>query len=150
MWPEGLDLDIFGDGPQRALLEENKPANATFHGLVSPKDLQRLLPNYMGIVISSEWPETAVNLVHLEAMASGLTVIARVGSTSADEVAASGHGSTYGSKAELHRALAHWTSAPMQVSQILERFAKEYSEQAWIDRMVDFYRSHINQSGTNA
>ena len=146
IWPQGSALDIFGDGPQRALLEDSKPDGGTFHGMASPEDLRRILPNYTGIVISSEWPETAVNLVHLEAIASGLPVIARAGSTSADEVATTGHGSTYSSKEELHQALAKWNTQPADPSRIMERFNQEYSEQAWMKRMVGFYQSHITQS----
>lgn len=138
-WPENYFLDVFGDGPLRFELESQNTKNIQFFGEKTPEDLRSLIPSYQGIVISSEWPETAVNLVHLEAMAAGLPVVARAGSTSADEVCSYGGGSVYDSPEELKEAIEKWSVSTGYSSAILDRFYSEFSEAAWQKKILQFY-----------
>ncbi len=139
VWPEGHYLDVFGEGPLQSELMEIRASGVTFHGLQTSEKLRKMMPKYLGMIVSSEMPGNSVGLVHLEAMAAGLPVVALRGSSSAAEVESTGHGSTYASKEELRDALVSWESGASVSQEILKRFESEYSEEVWVKRTIAFY-----------
>jgi glycosyltransferase involved in cell wall biosynthesis len=75
-WPNELQLDIFGDGPELPRIQElirEKP-NITLKGKVFGSDLEQLLPRYLGAIHCSMWIEIAP-LTVLEFMRAGLPII---------------------------------------------------------------------------
>ena len=75
-WPNELQLDIFGDGPELPRIQElirEKP-NITLKGKVLASDLEQILPRYLGAIHCSVWIEIAP-LTVLEFMRAGLPVI---------------------------------------------------------------------------
>jgi len=75
-WPNELQLDIFGDGPELPRIQdliEAKP-NITLKGKVLGSDLEQLLPRYLGAIHCSLWIEIAP-LTVLEFMRAGLPII---------------------------------------------------------------------------
>ena len=83
-------LDILGDGPDRAALEQLAPLNGTvrFHGRVPRATTQTAMKRAQFLVFPSEWYE-GMPMTILEAFACGLPVIAsRLGTMS--EVVADG------------------------------------------------------------
>jgi glycosyltransferase involved in cell wall biosynthesis len=79
-----IEVDIAGDGPERAALERLADTlgladRTTFHGWVDAGEVQRLFAGARAVVVPSVWQEPA-GLVTLEAAAAGRPVIAsRVG-----------------------------------------------------------------------
>jgi glycosyltransferase involved in cell wall biosynthesis len=75
-WPNELQLDIFGDGPELPRIQElikEKP-NITLIGQVSGSELEQRLPRYLGAIHASLWMEIAP-LTVLEFMRAGLPII---------------------------------------------------------------------------
>ena len=76
VWPPGIELDIFGDGP---LLEKVEAAsrqspNVHIKGSIKREELSRLLPSYTGAVVPSRWFEPGA-LVILEFLSAGLPIV---------------------------------------------------------------------------
>jgi glycosyltransferase involved in cell wall biosynthesis len=75
-WPDELQLDIFGNGPELPRIQKlikAKP-NITLEGKVSASDLEKLLPQYLGAIHCSLWIEIAP-LTVLEFKRAGLPII---------------------------------------------------------------------------
>ena len=70
---EGVRVDIFGDGPERAELEKSKGPNVHFHGFVP--DVSQAMAAVDCVAIPSRWEE-AFPYSALEAMASGKPIVA--------------------------------------------------------------------------
>jgi glycosyltransferase involved in cell wall biosynthesis len=145
-WPRSFELDIIGQGPLADLVRRNESAKIRFLGPKSPQQLAKVFPDYHGVIISSRpGAESAVNLVHLEALASGVPVIARIPSTSGDENLLTGMGKTYESREELLAALSQESSDPTPVEKIQKHFDTHYSEKRWVSQMEDFYREVLEK-----
>jgi glycosyltransferase involved in cell wall biosynthesis len=75
-WPNELELDIFGDGPELPKIQElikTKP-NITLKGTIPGSELEQLLPRYLGAIHCSLWIEIAP-LTVLEFKRAGLPII---------------------------------------------------------------------------
>lgn len=74
-----LRLDIAGDGPLRAPLEQLAdsvaPGQVTFHGRLAKPELQQLIAGSLAMVVPSRWHENQPMTI-LEAYAAGVPVIA--------------------------------------------------------------------------
>lgn len=86
IWPAGVPLDVYGDGPEREEIAANAPAVVEFKGQVPNEELRALLPGYTGMVFPSRCFETQ-GMAVVEAFAAGVPVVARAGSASAEIVA---------------------------------------------------------------
>jgi len=142
-WPRGYGLDVIGDGPLYSELAALSNDNIMFLGKQSQDEIRRTLSGYSGVVISSEWHEAAVNMVHLDALKHRLPVIAREGSTSADELRATGLGQIYDSREQLEAALQRLSERPISKALIYARYQEEFSPEVWRRKMGDFYRETI-------
>ena len=145
-WPEGHRLDIFGDGPLWNQVKNKSSDLVVFKGRVGYDRIKRELPSYVGMVISSEMPGNSVGLVHLEAIAAGLPVVALTGSSSATEVLASGHGSVFKNGLELSSALRKWEEFPIPAKKIFQRFESEYSESTWLKKTMAFFEKVVGHN----
>ena len=94
-WPEGVPLDIVGDGPLRAQLRASVSPGVRILGAMSSVELRVALPNYTGLVFPSRWVEGAVPLVVLEALEAGIQVEAREGNGGADLIRSAACGGVY-------------------------------------------------------
>lgn len=73
--PEHLQLEVIGDGPERAALEARRVPNVRFAGRLEPAEVTRRMLGARMLVFPSIWYET-FGLVIAEAMAAGLPVLA--------------------------------------------------------------------------
>ena len=71
-----LELVIVGDGPLRAELQRDAPANVQFRGWVPPSEVRRLMLRSRALLFPSIWYESADPQVVIEALACGLPVLA--------------------------------------------------------------------------
>lgn len=90
-WPEGVPLDIAGDGPLADPVQAALPIAGRYLGRLSPTHLRALLPGYSGLVFPSHWPEGAP-MIYVEALASALPTVALQGNSVAADVRARGTG----------------------------------------------------------
>jgi len=139
VWPDGEQLEVFGSGPLESDLQKLARTGIVFRGLTSPQEIREEMPGYQGMIVSSEMPGNSIGLVHLEALAAGLPVIALKGSSSAAEVEATGHGSTYVGEEDLLEALKLWGATHDVREEIVDRFETMYSEKIWVEKTLDFY-----------
>jgi glycosyltransferase involved in cell wall biosynthesis len=94
-WPRGIALDIVGDGPVRAQLESSAPTGVKVLGTRPGAEMRQALPGYSGLVFPSRWVEAAIPLVVIEALEAGIPVVAREGSSGADQILSTGCGAVY-------------------------------------------------------
>ncbi len=77
--PDGLELVVAGDGPERSRLEQQAGANVTFLGSVAAPEAKELLRSARALVVPSRWYEAQPRVI-LEAFAAGVPVLAsRIG-----------------------------------------------------------------------
>ena len=77
--PDGLELVVAGDGPERASLEQRSGHHVIFAGSVAAPAAQELLRTARALVVPSRWYEAQPRVI-LEAFAAGVPVIAsRIG-----------------------------------------------------------------------
>jgi len=76
VWPSGIELDIFGDGPLFKKLTDQSRDNPNIHvkGAIKREELVKLLPVYTGAVLPSRWFEPGA-LVILEFLSAGLPIV---------------------------------------------------------------------------
>jgi glycosyltransferase involved in cell wall biosynthesis len=132
-WPDGFNLDIYGNGPERAAIEAMAKPNVRLMGQVSQEELAEALPSYVGMVFPSLWWENLPNVL-LMALAANLPIVARSGSSGADLVENYGVGSVYsGTKNDLLDAvsgLANQGSSRGDLS--VDAFSNVFLEEAWV------------------
>lgn len=145
-WPNDLKIDIVGQGPLSQELERGQKTNVKRLGPKSSSELSAMMPHYQGLIVSSlPGAESAVNLVHLEALASGIPVIARTPSASGDENITSGIGRTYQTADELSRALKEEASNPSSAETIRTHFRNSHAETIWVARIQQFYTTILEK-----
>jgi glycosyltransferase involved in cell wall biosynthesis len=71
---DGLRLHVLGDGPSRAAVERDAPADVVFEGWVEPSALQARMRSARALLFGSEWLEP-FGLVLIEALAAGLPIV---------------------------------------------------------------------------
>jgi glycosyltransferase involved in cell wall biosynthesis len=149
-WPEGYDLDVYGDGPLRSTVARAAPDRIRLLGEIDRADLRAVMPAYQGLVFPSRWFE-GMPSVFLEAFAAGLPIVAVEGSTVGDEVAGSGLGLTLARDAgadEWAAALAAVASLRHRLSPLARsEYERLYTEPAWMEAIERVYaRAQIRAS----
>ncbi len=85
-WPEGVSLDVYGDGPLAEQLHRAPSGEVRLMGGIDRATLRDRMPGYAGLVLPSRWVE-GLPTVLLEALAAGLPCVAVAGSGAADVIA---------------------------------------------------------------
>lgn len=144
-WPQEESLSIYGDGPLRSWLEAHSTNSIQIKGPVPNDEVSFILAQSKGLIFPSEWPENAP-MIYVEALSSGLPVVARAGNSVADDVALRGTGATYRNSAELRHALKH---VNINRTSILEKvndcYNNEYSEFAWVRNARAIYKELLTK-----
>jgi glycosyltransferase involved in cell wall biosynthesis len=141
IWPRSQPLDVYGAGPDLARLKAFSSQNIKFYGNTPFTVLSRRLPRYLGLVFSSIGPETQGAVV-IEAFASGVPVVARIGSAGADWVEKFEAGKTY-SPTTLN--LEHTLYEVIECRNVLgdnarRAFSQNFTEEIWlsgVSQLVD-------------
>ena len=141
-WSHDSPLDIIGEGPEfGAMQEAARGKNVRLIGRMNRDALRRKMSEYIGLVVPSRWFEGAFTQVVLEAMESGLPVIAREGSGASAAVSDLGIGLTYSTPDELRTGL---TAIEARHSEFQERCRTAYSAKfhpaAWLNSIEGLYR----------
>ncbi|NUU20417.1 MAG: glycosyltransferase, partial [Streptomycetaceae bacterium] len=144
-WPAGEPLDIVGDGELHAEARAAAPAGVRFLGPLDRNELRRRLPDWRGLVFPSRCFEGAP-LIHVEALAAGLPVLAFAGSSVAEAVRAHGTGTVVDWHEPLlpalHRADATFPTLRAHCRRV---FAAHFTETAWLDAIRRLYGEVIHQ-----
>jgi glycosyltransferase involved in cell wall biosynthesis len=142
-WPEGIAIDVIGDGPLRHEAQRRAPASAHFYGTLESAELAAKMPTYRGLVVPSRWFEGALPLVYLEGLSASLPVLAVAGSTTASDVAEHRTGLVLDRDA----TASDWSSAISRIdiahgafaSRARSRYEVEFSVRTWLDRTIRVY-----------
>ena len=137
IWPAGVPLDVFGDGPERAQLERTAPAGVVFRGQVSNMEVRAALPGYTGMVFPSRCFETQ-GMAIVEALAAGLPVVARAGSAGAEIACQGAVGWIYSEDATNSLRQAMQTvvkSGSGGRLSALQTFRNDFTQTVWSDTM---------------
>ena len=129
-WPNEERLDVFGDGPEESLIRQLAGTNIRLFRAVTREYLLARMSHYIGLVFPSESFE-AQGVVALEAISSGIPVVAKTGNTVADLVKSSGAGVVYASQKDLPQALERTKS----------------QRDAFGDRGLDYFRNNLTDVG---
>ena len=140
-WPADVNLNVYGDGPDRALLLEAGRDSVTLHGAVDREAVLSGIRNASGVVIPSLWAE-GLPTIYLEALEAGVPVLAKSGNSAADDILSSNSGKVFDS----------WYDVPQMVNEIesdwtvfstaaRERFEENFTEQMWVSRVEEIYSS---------
>ena len=145
VWPLGVDLDIVGDGPDRAMIESLGNPSIRVLGLLPHAETLRVIRRSRALVFPSLWFET-FGRTALEAWGCATPVIATPGNTVAAMIAAHGGGT-----------VATWDDLPALVSSLevdeearaeaRAVFEANYTEAAFVSRAEAIYRRLIEQAG---
>lgn len=135
-WPEDRELDVFGDGPQRPLLEP--ASSATFRGPVPREALRSHLGSYEGLIFPSQCLEMQPTVV-IEAFEAGIPVVALEGNAGADLVGQVGGGVVY-RRGQLAQVLGAVASRREELgAEGREAFLMRFSPDAWLRAVEGLY-----------
>jgi glycosyltransferase involved in cell wall biosynthesis len=139
-WPDSVSLDIIGDGPLRERLCTRLPPRVHLLGARSRGELLRLMPTYAGLVFPSIWPE-GLPVVVIEALASGLPVIAAPGSSASDLVSRAGVGRVLPERYGVEDVLAAVQSLEKGDFASAARvvYLRDHSVASWLSAMTKIY-----------
>ena len=139
-WPQDRALTVAGDGPQRRELEAaGQGKRIEFLGSLDRASILGLMQRSIGLVFPSRWLEGAP-LVYVEALASGLPVLAWRPNVLAELAEEQGTGQTLTWESELEEALNEAASSfPTLRGRCAAVFEAEYSESAFVDRLESVY-----------
>jgi len=140
-WPEGPRLLIVGSGPVEAELAAAAGPTVELLGQRPNAEVRELLDRATGLVFPSRWPE-GLPTIYLEALASGLPVLARPESVVGSLVASEGTGLVASESAE---SLADDVRRAERAFPDLQRRCREvyearYTEAAWVEAVTAVYR----------
>lgn len=140
-WPDNRRLVVVGAGPQNDEAQALAGPNVTFLGQRSAAEVSQLMGTARGLVFPSLWPE-GLPTVYLEALASGLPVLAWPQSIVGTLVSRDGTGLvTQGHLAEELKEAEG--SFPALAERCRGVFDSHYSERAWVAAITDVYRSAV-------
>jgi len=135
--PDGIEIDIYGDGPDRQILEKEFANNKTrFFGSIPSAELSELLPSYLGAFFPSLWSE-GLPLIFLEYLRAGLPVITTKENSVGDFVSLYGNGFVLEElrKQTLELAVTHVMKSRAYLSvRSKECYEMEFSPEIWIRR----------------
>lgn len=144
--PEGLTLDIVGEGPLEHLLPTDDPT-VEFHGWLDQGEVLKRMLDARGLVFPSQWFEM-FPLTLLEGMASGLPILStKLGSMVS--VLGEDHPLFTGLAASEIGAGLHAFEDDDLVDSVgthgRERFTANYTAEATIDRLLEIYDEAIRR-----
>jgi glycosyltransferase involved in cell wall biosynthesis len=144
----GLPVAFAGQGPMAAAISEINPA-AQLLGWLSPTDLATLMRRSRALVFPSRWHETS-GLVCLEALASGLPVIASTRTAAAGVIENGGTGMLFdpSDTTGLERALAALRNDETVGSMSRRAYERYWAAPASIDHhvsdLIEIYHEIVN------
>jgi glycosyltransferase involved in cell wall biosynthesis len=149
-WPPGAQLDVIGDGPLASSASAIAGPGVRFFGQVKNDVLRSMIPNYIGVVIPSQWYEGAFPMTYLEALAAGTPVVAFAGNAAADDVAENQLGVVVGrhpSSRELGEALASVQRAGAVLrAKCRLSFTSRFTESRWLSDIEKIYIAVTRQA----
>lgn len=135
--PDGIEIDIYGDGPDRQILEKEFANNNTrFFGSIPSAELSELLPSYLGAFFPSLWSE-GLPVIFLEYLRAGLPVITTKENSVGDFVSLYGNGFVLEElrKQTLELAVTHVMKSRDYLSVRSKKcYEMEFSPEIWIRR----------------
>lgn len=135
-WPSGEALTMIGDGSLRPTVERlAEKRRVKLVGMLERRQVVDLMTRAKGLVFPSHYPES-LPLVYIEALASGLPVLALARNAVGQAVAADGTGICIDSFESLPRAIADdiWPSL-VDVCRAVFRF--RYSEARFVEALTE-------------
>jgi glycosyltransferase involved in cell wall biosynthesis len=94
-WPAGVQLDVIGEGEEKASVFKAKPDSVALLGRKTHEEVMGTLGGYRGLVYPGVCSEGAYPMVVREALARGVPVLAAEGSSAADLIQSTDGGLTY-------------------------------------------------------
>lgn len=134
-WPDDVQLDVVGDGPEFEFADAMKPRNARLLGRQEPEWIDANLHAYQGLVYPGTCAEGAHPMVVREAFSHGVPVLAARGSSAADIVTEHGGGQVYSpSTGELAYALgAVQQDHALYSTAALTTFENVFTKKVWLE-----------------
>lgn len=145
VWPRNKPLKVLGDGP--CIDQAKKIANSSvqFSGSVAHEVVMRELGKSAGLILPSKWAE-GLPTVYLEALASRLPVITRVGNSAADDVKEFAHGIAYSDPRDIVAAVRlieeNWGAFSAKAYQ---RYVSAYTAKVWSLQIAEVYERAISR-----
>lgn len=143
-WPSGRPLVVVGAGPREAQARKLAPPGVTFAGQQPHDEIVALMASARGLVFPSLWPE-GLPTVYLEALASGLPVLAWPQSVVGTLVDRDGTGHVFSGDLPIDLAKAD-REFPALASRCHAVFDRLYSEDAWTASITNVYQEAISHS----
>ena len=145
-WPPGESLDIYGDGPLKAAIENLHRPGVRLCGALGRRDLIQTLSEYQGLVFPSSCFEMQPTVV-LEALAGGVPVIAKRENAGGEIVFNYNCGATYGSSESIDDAMKYVKEQGLQLRRrsrlVFEEF---FTQAAWLERQLLVYSEVMRNS----
>jgi glycosyltransferase involved in cell wall biosynthesis len=138
-WPSSIQLDIIGSGPEGDEIRKHAGPHIRVLGSMPREHLLQRIPSYTGLVFPSKCDETQ-GLVLVEAMASGIPIVAAADNAGGELVQRHGLGGTYSDSAELAAALVRVTVDREALGQNARAvYESNYTRRAWVERLQGVY-----------
>ena len=146
-WNPDNGLDIVGSGPLGNELKQVAPSSVSLLGSISRSELLRRMPQYDGLVFPSVCYEVQPTVV-IEAMASGLPVVAKDGNAGSSIVTANQCGVTYDESGKQHSSLDDALTIAVSRRRELgangqRAFEARYSNDVWLNEVNSLYETVI-------
>ncbi|PWW21892.1 glycosyltransferase involved in cell wall biosynthesis [Geodermatophilus normandii] len=152
VWPDGVDLDVVGDGELAADLRARAlPPTVRLLGGRTNAEVRALLGRYTGLVVPSLWAEAGPPLTYVEALAAGVPAVAWAGNGAADDVAAQGTGAVV-DRAPTTAALAAaldgvYRDRDRLAARCRAAYETRFSTGTWIDDLLGVYTDARRDAG---
>lgn len=148
MWSNDFDIDVIGEGD----LDKKRYASSEkikFYGSIPREDVIKMLPSYRALVFCSSSPESALPLVVLESLASGLPIITTDHNTVADAVRDGNFGvvlpfnfSTLDLSLALNAIGSNYTSFTTNAKEYSKKF---HNFENWIGKYISSYKQVVSE-----
>lgn len=144
-WPDGPRLTVVGSGPLDEDLRRIAGPTVEILGQRSPSEVSALMAAARGLVFPSIWPE-GLPTVYLEALATGLPVIAGERSIVGQLVERDGTGIVMSGSvaADIERADRGFPGLTAHCRNVFQR---HYTEAAWLGAIQDVYGDVLAMAG---
>lgn len=144
-WPEGVGLDVYGDGPLASTVANLCSGSVTFHGSASRATVISALAGSAGLVFPSMWAE-GLPTVYIEALAVGRPVVAFAGNSAADDVERASTGQVFERWDELATHLRAVASDAHRISLgASARYLEQFTEEVWLKRIEQAYETALSR-----